>query len=221
MKEKDKIPVIKMFLKFGKEEHIKDLLENGTIYMNSIQFFRKFEDNGLRGDIYEGISELRNLPSGEFEIKSLNYKGKYVSFQIRESYEEVLGNIYSLYAISSFNIPNPLKFKINKKNKKFGTHCLLVKNNPEFLKRIEETLKKSGLKFRHGFVEYYDKDKMNGKINLFQKPKEYKYQNEFRFYVERESTEAIKIQIGDIRDIAEIYKIEDVVDGLTLGIKEK
>lgn len=38
---------ITMFLKFGAENHIKDLYYNGTIYMNSIQRFRKFEDGEL------------------------------------------------------------------------------------------------------------------------------------------------------------------------------
>lgn len=221
MKKKEENHIIKMFLKFGKEEHIQDLLENGTIFMNSIQYFRKFEDNGLRGDNFEGITELKNYPSGEFEIKSLNHKGKYISLQVRESYEEVLGNIYSLYAISSLTVPNPIGFKIDKKNKEFGTHCLLVKNNPEFLIRIEKRLNEMNLKFRHGFVDYYDKDKKNGKINLFQKPNEYKYQNEFRFYVGRESIEPIKIEIGNIKDIAEIYKSEDIIETLTLGFKNK
>ncbi len=221
MKKKEKNHTIKLFLKFGKEEHIQDLLLNGTIYMNSIQYFRKFEDNGLRGDNFEGITELKNYPSGEFEIKSLNHKGKYISLQFRESYEEVLGNIYSMYAISSLTVPNPIGFKIDKKNKEFGTHCLLVKNNPEFLKRIEKRLKEINLKFRHGFVDYYDKYKKNGKINLFQKPNEYQYQNEFRFYVERESIEPIKIQIGNITDIAEIHKSEDVIETLTLEFKKK
>jgi hypothetical protein len=211
-----KSDLIKLFLKFGKEEHIQDLLENGIVYMNSIEFFRKFEDNGLRGDNFEGITQLNNYPSGEFEIKSLNYNGKYVSLQVRESYENVLGNIFSLYAVSSFTIPNPLEFKIDKRNMEFGSHCLLVKDNPEFLKRIENGLKKMSLKFTHGFVDYYDTDKKNGEINLFEKPNEYKFQNEFRFYIQSGSIEAIKIDIGSLKDIAEMHKSEDVIETLML-----
>lgn len=210
---------IKLFLKFGELKYIKDLYENGTVFLNSIQHFRKLEDNGLRGDIYEGISNLRNLPSGEFEIKSLNHKGKYVSMQVRESYEEVVGNIYSLYAVSSQGFPNPLEFKIDNRNSEFGSHCLMIKNLPLFFNRIEQELKNSKLKFRHGFVKYYDANKTNGEITLFQKPLEYEYQKEFRFYVERDSIEPLILNIGSLKDIAEIYESNELIKGLELTVK--
>ncbi len=211
--------IIKLFLKFGKLKHIKDLYENGTVFLNSIQHFRKLEDNGLRGDIYEGISSLLNLPFGEFEIKNLNYKGKYVSTQIRESYKEVVGNIYSLYAVSSKGFPNPLEFKIDNRNSEFGSHCLMIKNPPLFFNRIEQELKNSKLKFRHGFVKYYDASKTNGEITLFQKQLEYEYQKEFRFYIERESIEPLILNIGSLKDIAEIYESNELIKGLELIVK--
>ena len=43
---------IKLFLKLGSEKNILDLFENGTIYMNTIEYFRKVEDEELRGDKY-------------------------------------------------------------------------------------------------------------------------------------------------------------------------
>ena len=49
---------IVMFLKFGNEKNLMDLYKNGTIYMNSIQYFRKIEDDELRGASYEGVSEI-------------------------------------------------------------------------------------------------------------------------------------------------------------------
>ena len=39
---------IKLFLKLGSEENILDLFENGTIYMNTIEYFRKVEDEELK-----------------------------------------------------------------------------------------------------------------------------------------------------------------------------
>ncbi|RKE89428.1 hypothetical protein [Ichthyenterobacterium magnum] len=210
---------IKIFLKFGQKEHIKDLFENGTIFLNSIEYFRKLEDNGLRGDRYEGISKLHNLPSGEFEIKSLNYKGKYISMQIRESYQEIIGNIYSLYAVSSFGFPNPLEFKIDDRNSEFGSHCLMIKNLPLFFQKIEQELNNLKLKFRHGFVKYYDASKFNGQITLFQKPMEYEYQKEFRFYVERNSTEPLILNIGSLKDIAEIYESKELIKEIELTVK--
>lgn len=207
---------IKMFLKFGEEDNIKDMLHNGTIYMSPIQRFREIEDSELRGDKFEGVSRIKNYPPGQFEIPSIGYKGNYLTLQVREAYKEVLGNIYSLYCISSHGWDNPLDFKMDDRIKRFGTHCIMIKDNQKFLSLIENKLKELKVKFRHGFVEYYDKDKVDRKINLFEKPNEFEYQKEFRFYVERLSTEPFVFNIGSLTDIAELHSSHIIVDELKL-----
>jgi len=213
--------LIKMFLKFGQEEHIRDLYQNGTIFMNSIQYFRKLEDGELRGDRYEGINRIRNYPAGQFEIPSLNFKGNYLSLQVREAYETVVGNIFSLYCISSHGWENPNDFKIDEKIKKFGSHCLLIKDNAKFLSLIEEKLKELKVKFNHNFVTYYDKDKVDREITLFEKPLEFGYQKEFRLYAEQKLDKPFIFKIGSLEDIAEIYNSKDIVDSLELRVDKK
>lgn len=56
------------------------------------------------------------------------------------------------------------------------------------------------------------KHKVNRKITLFEKPFEFEYQEEFRFYVEDYGMKPIKIQIGSLRKYAEIFKFEDLLD---------
>ncbi|WP_310555094.1 hypothetical protein [Flavobacterium sp.] len=131
---------------------------------------------------------------------------------LREAHDEVIGNIYSLYAISSKGFPNPLDFEFDKRNLRFGTHCLMIKNLPYFFKKIEKELKKSNYKFHHNFVDYYDKDEVNREITLFEKPLEFEYQKEFRFYIEDTGMKPIKIQIGSLKKYAEIFKIEDLLE---------
>jgi hypothetical protein len=207
---------IKMFLKFGQEDDMKDMFINGTIYMNPIQKFRKIEDSALRGDKYEGIDSIKNYPSGEFEIPSIGYNGNYISLHLRETYKEVLGNIYSLYCISSHGWNNPLDFKIDEKVKKFGSHCIMIKDSQKFISLIENKLKELKLKFSSGFVEYYDKDSVNRKINLFEKPNEFEYQKEFRIYVEQNAIEPLSFSIGSLNEIAELYPSHLIVDELQL-----
>lgn len=208
-----------MFLKFGQEIDIKDLYNNGTIYMNPIQLFRKVEDGELRGDSYEGVSRIKNYPPGKFEIPSIGYKGNYISLHIKESYDEVLGNIFSLYCISSHGWENPNDVKIDEKIKRFGSHCLMIKDNKRFLERMESTLKKLKLKYLHDFVKYYDKDSINRAITVFEKPNEFEYQKEFRFYINRFSTEPISFNIGSLADISEIFTAESIIDELKVQPK--
>lgn len=210
MKKSEESPyIIRGLFKFGNAANITDLFENGTIYLNTIQYFRTVEDAELRGDKYEGAIEVLNFPAGDFEIPVLNFKGKYISLHARKVFEEALGNIYSLYCISSFATPNPRDFIIDKRIKNFGTHCLMIENIEEFLYRIETALKKRNFKYNHGFVSYYDRFIINGPINLFQKPKEFEYQNEFRFYVQSDIIEPIILNIGSLVDIAQIIPTEN------------
>jgi hypothetical protein len=201
-----------LFLKLGSEENILNLFDNGTIYMNTIEYFRKVEDEELRGDKYEGVSRVINSLPGTFKIQGIDREFNYIKVHLKESYKEVLGNIYSLYAISSKGFPNPLDFKFDERNLHFGTHGVMIKDLPLFFNKIENELKKNNLKFSHGFVDYYDKDEVSREITLFEKPLEFEHQKEFRFYVENDKIEPIKIQIGSMKDYAEMFKIEDLLE---------
>jgi len=194
---------IVMFLKFGKPDDITDLYENGTIYMNSIQSFRKIEDDCLRGDRYEGVSSIMNSTDGYIEV--LGKKINLVNVHVPESREIVFGNIYCLYCVSSFGFTTPADFKIDEKVREFGSHCLVIFQPGEFLSRIEQKLNLMAWTYRTGFVEYYDKHTVNGKIHVFQKPREYEYQKEFRIYVAREFITPLVFEIGSLKDIAQIY----------------
>ncbi len=127
---------------------------------------------------------------------------------LRENYKNVLGNIYSLYCISSYGFATPNDFFVDKKVERFGSHFLLIKDNPKFLQLIEDKLKLLGLKFHYDFVRYYDKKSINGQITLFQKPNEFEYQKEFRIYADSASLNPLVLKIGSLKNIAEIFKTE-------------
>lgn len=205
------------FLKFGQEKNIQDMYNNGTIYMNSIQYFREIEDNELRGDMYEGITRILNLQQGQVEMPSTGFKSDFSTFQLRQSYKTVLGNIFSLYCVSSHGLTGELKdFKIDEKNKRFGSCCLMINDINEFILRIENRLKELKIQYHYNFIEYYDKDRIDGEVCLFEKPLEFEYQKEFRFYVIRQSDKPFVFNIGSLTDIAEIYSSSIVIDTLEL-----
>lgn len=199
------------FIKFGKEEHLKELFQYGTIYMKSIDDFRKIEDNMLRGDIYEGISEIKNLPPGIFEIPTLAYKGNYINIHYKISYETVYGNIYSMYFLE-INESKDGILGVDKRVFDFGSHFLFILNVQEFLNRIERKIRKMGYKFYLGHVKYYDSHNTSSKISVFQKRIQYEYQKEFRIFVDRKSVSPLKFRIGDLTDIAEIRSCKELMN---------
>ena len=207
-----------MFLKFGSEKDIQDLFDNGAIYLNTIEYFRKLEDKELRGDIYEGATKVINSLPGTIRIPNTDRDIKYEKIHLKISYDSVLGNLYCLYCISSYGFPNPFDFMIDKRNLRFGTHCLMIKDNQYFINSIENKLEKEGFKYKHGFIDYYNKDNVSKDLTLFEKPNEFEYQKEFRFYVYNEKIEPIKIHIGSLHDKAVMYSMDEI---MTLQLKPK
>jgi len=92
------------------------------------------------------------------------------------------------------------------------------KDNYYFFEKIKTELKNKGYEFTHGFVNYYDKDTISKKLTLFDKPTEFEHQKEFRFYVHNDKIEPIKIQIGSLKDYAEIIQTKDLTE-LKLELK--
>lgn len=206
---------IVLLIKFGSEVDMRDLLERGTIYMNTIEFFRRIEDGQLRGDNYEGVTKIWNLPAGQFQIPEIDFKGNYISMHLSESYTKILGNIYSLYCISSHGFEGPSDVKLDSRVSQFGTHGVIIKNLPAFFSRIETSAKLLGYSLKHDFVEYYKKMGVNKEISIFEKPDDFSYQKEFRFFIHQNNQLPIKFQIGCLKDIAEMVTI-DVLMNLTL-----
>jgi hypothetical protein len=200
-----------MFIKFGSEENIKDLLDNGCIYMNSKESFRGIEDKELRGDSYEGVIEIRNLPAGIFSIPGINFSGRYQNIHLPKFYQEVWGNLYCLTSISNQTIPNPFEYKIDERLAGFGTHCLLIKDVEKFVRLITCKMDLLNYKYTYDFVKYYDKKMFNGRVSVFDKPLEFEYQKEFRFYIERVGVKPIIFNIGSLKEIAEIFTTETIM----------
>lgn len=200
-----------MFIKFGSEENITQLYEQGLIYMNSKEFFRKVEDKELRGDAFEGIKSIKNSGPGKFRIDSINHTVNYINLQIKQPWGKVYGNIYSLFCISLETTPNLFEFKMDERVINFGSHCLLIPDSDGFINLVSRKAKEEGYNLDFGLVNYFEKSKFSGEISPFDKPNEFLYQKEYRFYLERIGTSPISFKIGSLKDKSKIMKTEDVL----------
>lgn len=196
---------IALFFKIGKREHILDLYENGTVYMNTLKYFREIEDEN-RGDPNEGAIDLTAARNGTFRVPWSDQDFKF----IRARYGSFLqtGNLYCLYCMSSYGFPNPLEFKFDDRNIEFGSYCLMIKKPGVFLERLERALKKQNYRFKHGFVNYYQEKTRMKNLGPFDKPEKFEYQKEFRFFVENDRLEPIKVNIGSMKSYTEVHEAE-------------
>ena len=181
-----------ILFKTGKHEHIVDLQRNGAVYLNTLEYFRKIEDNEIRGDSSEGATEIHQIKKLQLFIKD-----KFIAealpdsnAQLKVFNQDLFGNIFSLYAINKDHLLP--KFEVDKRLLKFGEKTLIIKNGFEFSQRLVEAFKAMGYSYKLGMVKYYDKDKYSGKIDVFSKPSILDYQYEFRYFINNKKNEPVK-----------------------------
>lgn len=195
---------ILLFIKIGSEEYMRDLYENGTIYMNTLRYFRKVEDGGLRGDPYECASDIVDRNDATIRLPFMDEDIK--PARIRYSSRLDLGNLYCLYCVSSNGLESPGDFTFDERNLRFGTHCVIIKQPGIFFEKVSSELEKMDHYYRHGFVEYYEKKEVNHGLTPFHKSNGFDYQREFRFFVENEEDQPIRINIGNMESYAEMFE---------------
>lgn len=212
-----KAVTIHELIKIGKEEHIRTLYEKGILYMNTLQYFVKVEDNSQQQDNFEGATFFESLK--KIEIK--NATGEEIKFgdsadcdapllygNLLIHSDASLGNIYCMFAVTEEFIKS--KSDIDKRNKEFGDHFLLIHNPEVFLTRVYAALEERGVKYKSGLVYYFDREEYyRGRLTPFMKRNDYRHQNEFRLLVENKIDAVFILEIGSLKDIARLYKIVD------------
>ena len=215
-----------VLIKFGERQFMLDLFEKGIVYMNTVSYFKKLEEDDLRKDPHEGIASLKQIISVKlktesgvvFELTKAGDKPNLNSAQLIEEYP-VRGNLYCMYSISPEWV---------KKHDRFDPRCvdfgnlepfMVVIHKPAiFLKRVRDALGQLDLSERFGEVKYYDPMANHDELGMFYKSKKFDYQCEFRIYVEEHENGPLKLEIGSLKDIAFlveaneniVFKFEDI-----------
>lgn len=205
------VPVHSLFvMKFGKTEHMESLVNEGLIYMNCTDFFRRSAIKD-QGDKYEGAEII--------------HKGNIVSFRSTLLDEK----LFCLWHINDKDTPkvkyvkhvDGSLYELTIDAKDFITltdadfsdfKIVLIKNHKEFNNRLIKELNKH-YKGRYWCrqVKYYKPNIADFKpISPFMKPSTYRSQNELRYLVLDDTENAgrpLEIRIGNISDIAQIFPI--------------
>ncbi|ARV14665.1 hypothetical protein [Polaribacter sp. SA4-12] len=210
---------IGFLMKFGSEKNMNDLLKNGTIYCNPLSYFQKLDKDGFIADKLEGTISIKNFSEEKNHILTINPKSKkpikmkIKTAQMRGFYNNLEGNVYCLYALRYSNIINEKRYKIDERmmNDDY-THCVLIEKVGEFLKRIQNELKKQNVSFNWDLVKYHDFGIDKSEMTLFHKSKNFEFQKEFRILLKTSKLEPFSIKIGDISDIASLYDSKIIKD---------
>ena len=193
---------------FSKLEYAELFLSKGQMLFRNFKYFRKIEDNKQRGDESEGLAiEQKNIVLSS-NLKSLqigrNNQGKQFFLDIEklkndkpELFNKELTMKISYYAdcilycltyIDSNTKDIDLVFN---RIKNYGEYSVVITNCKDFLEKVKTKILGCECKF----VKYNtEKDKKD----VFNKPVEYKYDNEFRI-VKNSSDDSEFIEIGKLQ----------------------
>jgi hypothetical protein len=194
-------------IKFGQQEHLLQLQDEGLLYMNHLKYFWEIEDEELRGDPFDCIAEVARGPKIGFTVahdKEVFMEGNWTLRMYPPEPEKI--NIFCMYAL------RPLiegTFPVDKRNFRFGEYALVLINRDEFMRRIESILRSQRIIAKADLVEYVD-DKYTGKLGPFRKLKRFSYQSEWRLVCYDGPGRPREIRIGSIRDISVIIRSDEV-----------
>lgn len=194
-------------IKFGQKVHMEEFQEKGILYMNHLSEFLKIEDNALRGDKHESLSEIRSIINIELSLQERKV-GYAENGRLSLWHNDLGGNIYSMYAL--FTVDKPEKIQIDNRCKEFGNACVIVTKVDEFISRIKKEAAKQEIEIIYGPVDYLSTKGYVGNWSVFKKPLEYYYQKEFRFFVRTDNLGPFCLNIGSIRDISIMMDTEDL-----------
>ena len=202
------------FAKFGSKEFMEDLLENGTIFLNTVNAFKKMEDN-YRGDKDEGVSDIIQAEYAEMELQlppalggktiRLDKNNGLVGPITISDKDYTNTNIYSLYMIYADE-----SFKADERVLQFGDYFVMIHKPEEFMNRMNKALEDSGYRYSYGSVKYINKNEYQGSMNIFNKFSDYSYQNEYRYHVINNEDKPIILNLGCLKDIAQLLPSEAI-----------
>ena len=189
-------------LKFGKKEHMEQLLKNGTIYMNRLSCY-VLHTNEQIGDKFE--KTVYSVPVKD-TITYIN--GKHIPTNESTGSTKIIDMgldpfSYSMYAEYIDRIEDwENKIYIDNRVFEFGNAAIIIHEPGIFLKRILSKYPK----IIHRKVKYIDENTYSGKRDFFVKSDKYEHQKEFRlaYFDNRTNKSVHKFDIGSIEDIARI-----------------
>lgn len=212
---------LKYIIKFGKEANVSNLLEKGEVYLNTISEFKDSDEIAI-GDKYEGSTEIKNFTKGILTITAANnpINIQISKLQLRQSHKNNIGNIFCSYSVTDKLLYKKKVHRIDKRMESFGSHCIIIKDVTRFLNAIFAELNKRNIEYSHNLVKYHNYTKNDHLLTVFDKPHNFAYQKEHRIIAFTNSNEPLKLEIGSLKEYAEIYETEFLIKNLIFAAED-
>ena len=220
---------------FPKKKYARDFMQ-GRVYANRLSYFKDIEgtDDSGRADGHEGVIGWFQQNQGRLTINEIDITGDLAG--PIEMQREWLNyrNLFCVHAahtgdidldnLSAHDVEDLRKqLELSEDCRKLGRFAVVIRNIPEFVKRIESAAEQKGYRLSRGLVKYYDPDTFHGSFSdwraVFRKRREYRYQQEYRFIIDTLAIGdwPIVLEMGDIQDITSCFYASKINEELLGG----
>jgi hypothetical protein len=219
------------------EQFARDFMA-GSLYMNSLEYFRTCKGDDGRPDPHEGIAAIYQPESiGSIDVGPVTIPGKDLApgVPLVALYDNAhMTAICSLFSANTVGFGNGIRsdqlaelkkvLVIHDKCHRLGTYAVLVKNIAEFGRRVDAAIRAAGLEGGYGLVKYFDFRKHNGRFDSpgLHKRSEYEYQREYRVvvYLPEGKAAPYRLEVGDLSDITVLTAPEIFNGALKIGLPD-
>lgn len=198
-------------VKFGKYEFMKQLFDNGSIYMQRLRAFQGIEHAQI-GDKHEGLSHSLQPSQVFLEVNGVRIDGVVGPVRIVDdtSYNPL---IFCLYGFTNECINESGKH-IDARCCEFGEYAVVITDVKEFYKKIVDAFQKVGNgKAEARLIEYVSYNGHHGEMGPFKKYDYFEHQSEFRLvYEDNELAPTFILNVGSLDGVAILCRSDQVND---------
>lgn len=212
----------RILLKFMDAKHVDSFLNEGLLYMNTIDYFRNIEseDEAVRGDPHEGLQASLRAEETIIEINGIKLDGVVGKIDVRYNHQDET-NIYSMAIIGDHDIiKEGGVLRLSEKFEKFGNKAVLISGNDisTFLEMVKSAISRdqalqsacTGDRFSQP-VSYVERDGHHPGLGIFSKFSDYAWQYEWRIALKQRNPGPYSLKIGNLSNIATVLNTEDIV----------
>jgi hypothetical protein len=220
--------------KFTQKERVDGILD-GKLYMKNLQYFvdKEISSGDMKiGDELEAQAKILNTKANFYDVNTneLICTAKASDCKFDPGYLKC-----PVYCMFSFGMQNVRENEISNNKvhvtysftdeqkeelKGFGDKCIIIKDSIKFRSRVYEAKKIQNVVGYEDYVKYYTPNNKEHLVDIFSdnkrfafwKRQSYASQCEYRILIDAEVDDFFILDIGDIRDIAEVKEAEQILN---------
>ncbi|MCC6207514.1 MAG: hypothetical protein IT488_05120 [Gammaproteobacteria bacterium] len=209
-----------ILIKFGERAHMEELIHQGVVYMNTLEWYRTQENNAERHDPDEGLERIMQAKGARLYRKDPETgKSKEIAELTGGAARVWHSNLdrCKVFCLFHFTAPDDTKLELGEVVSKrtqsgFGDTAVVIYDVAGFVPQVKTAAHEQGFFHSRKFVQYVDMGTYSGEIGPFVKDLRFRHQQELRIAVldKYMSPEPVRLRVGSLENMALLIPADEI-----------